>query len=271
MTQTRILILGGTGEGFALAETLAGRRGVEVITSMAGMTPAPKTPLGSLRRGGFGGVDGLRAFLGLERIAAVIDATHPFASQMSQNAATACARARVPVVHIWRAGWSPVAGDDWREVASIAEAADALPRRAGPTFLTAGKTQLAPFAHRDDISFVARTVAPLSTAERIGLPASLTFVHDRGPFDLASERRLLDVHDIAWIVTKNSGGPAAYPKLIAARTRGIPVVMVRRPDAPPGLCVDDAAAALAWLADAGVCDTNTTANPTETVPSGDLT
>ena len=248
MARARILILGGTGEGFRLAEYLHAHPDVDVITSMAGRTPAPKTPAGALRRGGFGGVDGLVSYLRAEGISAMIDATHPFASRMSRNAALAGRAAGIACVHIHRPGWSRAPGDDWHEVACLEDAADALPAGAGATFLTVGKTQLHHFSRRDDVAFLARIVAPLGHDEDVGaLPAKLTFVYDKGPFDLESERQLLMRHKIAWIVSKNSGGAAAQGKLVAARELGIPVIMVRRPDAPDGVCVGDGDAAIQWL------------------------
>ena len=251
MVRTRILILGGTGDGFLMAERLSSVSGVDVLTSMAGVTPTPKTPVGRLRRGGFGGPDGLARFLQAESIAAVVDATHPFASQMSQNAALAGSRTGVPTVHIWRDGWSQQPDDCWHEVTGMNEAVAALPKNAGMTFLTVGKTQLHHFRFRNDVSFLARTVSPLAEAEtRDGLPPHLTFVHDRGPFDLADERRLLKEHDVQWMVSKNSGGTAAYAKLQAARDLSIPVIMVKRPRAPDGNCVPDVNAALKWIEDA---------------------
>lgn len=248
MTRARILILGGTGEGFCLATRLHAAAGIDVVTSMAGRTPAPKVPCGGLRRGGFGGPKGLADYLGRERISAVIDATHPFASRMSQNAALAGNATGIPMIHIWRDGWVRQAEDDWCEVDTIEAAAEALPAHAGTTFLTTGKTQLHCFSARDDVAFLARTVAPVSAVGNIGsLPVNLSFVFDKGPFDLESERKLLAEYDVRWIVSKNSGGDAAYAKILAARERCIPVIMVKRPDAPQGLCVANADAALNWL------------------------
>ncbi|MGI9408344.1 MAG: cobalt-precorrin-6A reductase [Hyphomicrobiaceae bacterium] len=244
----RILILGGTGEGFSLAERLHPVPGIDVISSMAGRTDAPKTPLGRVRRGGFGGPDGLSAYLKAERIAAMIDATHPFASGISKNAASAAAKTGTPVVHIRRPGWKKTAEDRWDEVATVRDAAAAIPAGTGLTFLTTGKMQLHRFAKRHDVPFLARTVGPISTRDKArGLPPQLSFVYDRGPFDLEAERRLLIDHDVKLMVTKNSGGDAAYAKLIAARELGIPVIMVRRPDAPDGICVADADEAMVWL------------------------
>ncbi len=152
MTRPRILLLGGTGEGFALADTLVSRGDLDVVTSMAGATEMPRLPKGRLRRGGFGGVDGLVRYLREEKITAMIDATHPFAARMSANADAAAAATGVPLVHVWRQPWVAVAGDRWTEVASIEAAAAAIPAGAR-VFLTTGRSELAAFAARDDVSF----------------------------------------------------------------------------------------------------------------------
>ena len=248
MTRVRILILGGTGEGFRLAERLGAWPDTEVISSMAGLTPAPKIPVGQVRRGGFGGVAGLVEFLKAEGICAVIDATHPFASGISQNAALACAEVAVPVIHIMRPSWVRQDGDLWTEVDTIVEAADAVPRNAGLTFLTTGKTQLSAFAHRDDVAFLARVVAPISEGDMSrDVPSRLSYIYDRGPFDIEGETRLLQDRGVELIVTKNSGGDAAYAKLVAAREIGLPVIMVKRPNPPSGNCVNTVDGVLDWL------------------------
>lgn len=244
MTRPRILLLGGTGEGFALADTLASRGDLDVVTSMAGATEMPRLPKGQLRRGGFGGVDGLVSYLREEKITAMIDATHPFAARMSANADAAAAATGVPLVHVWRQPW--VAGDRWTEVASIEAAAAAIPAGAR-VFLTTGRSELSAFAVRDDVWFLARIVQPVERRADEIWPPQLTFLYDRGPFDEAREAALLEQHRIDVIVSKNSGGAAAYAKLAAARRLGIPVIIVQRPARPQGRCVDNAAEAVAWL------------------------
>lgn len=238
----RVLVLGGSTEAFDLAEQLAGDAGIEAITAMAGVTRERRAVPGHVRIGGFGGPGGLAAWLGAERIDAVVDSTHPFARQMTANAAAAAAAARIPIVHVLRPPWVAQDGDDWREVDDMAAAAAAIP--ASPCFLTVGRTELDPFAVRRDIAFVARVI------DRPDPPPDLTdviYVEARGPFVLADELRLLDRHGIRSIVTKNSGGKAAEAKLIAARQLGLPVVMVRRPAPPDGAVVADATAALGWI------------------------
>lgn len=244
----RVLILGGTSEGFTIARALSTTGQFDVVTSMAGRTPAPKQPAGKVRRGGFGGVAGLSSYLTRNNIAAVVDATHPFAHQISQNATQAGQACDVPVVHIHREGWQQRDGDKWIEVGSSAEAATTIPANARGVFLTTGKTTLKDFAERRDVHFLARIVAPILKCDDVGLlPRHISFIHKRGPFDVARERGLLIDRRVSLVVSKNSGGSGAQAKLDAARELGLSVIMIQRPPPPTGLIVANATEALDWL------------------------
>ncbi|MCX3062308.1 cobalt-precorrin-6A reductase [Streptomyces beihaiensis] len=235
-----VLILGGTTEGRRLAELLHAR-GVRVTSSLAGRVAAPRLPAGEVRVGGFGGPEGMAAWLREHAVDTVIDATHPFAERISFNAARAAAADHVPLLALRRAGWVPVAGDDWREAASLEQAARLL-RDGGPgrwerVFLTTGRMGLAAFADvfadRAAPWFLVRSVDPPEPP----YPPRMEVLLDRGPFTLDGERALLSRHRIDVLVTKDSGGTATSPKLTAAREAGIPVVVVRRPPVPQGVPV----------------------------------
>jgi precorrin-6A/cobalt-precorrin-6A reductase len=238
----RVLVLGGTAEGRALAAACAGLPGLETISSLAGRTNAPLLPHGPVRVGGFGGADGLTSYLRSERIGAVVDATHPFAATMTGNAVTAAAAAGVPLLVLRRPGWTERPGDDWHRVPSMAAAAALVPRLGERVFLTTGRQTIAAFAAVDRCWFLSRSVEPPAPP----MPARLEVVLDRGPFTVEGERRLLAERRIDVLVTKDSGGAA--PKLAAARDRGIPVLLVDRPPAPPAEQVATVGAALRWLA-----------------------
>ncbi|MFE1546911.1 cobalt-precorrin-6A reductase [Streptomyces sp. NPDC058718] len=227
-----ILILGGTTEARALAGLLHGDTGVRVTSSLAGRVASPRLPAGEVRIGGFGGVDGLVAWVREHGVDAVIDATHPFAERISFNAARAAASAHVPLLALRRPGWVPVAGDDWHSAASLEEAAGALDGLGDRVFLTTGRMGLAAFADRPEWFLVRSVDAPDAP-----MPARTETLLDRGPFTLDGERELLARHRIDVLVTKDSGGAATAPKLTAAREAGIPVVVVRRPPVPEGVPV----------------------------------
>ncbi|MGO4525098.1 cobalt-precorrin-6A reductase [Microvirga sp. 2MCAF35] len=241
----RILILGGTTEASALAARLAGRSDVSPLLSMAGRTSDPRPMPIPTRIGGFGGVAGLAAFLRKESIEAVIDATHPFAAVMSRNAAEACALDQVPLLALRRPAWTAQAGDRWIDVPSMQAAVQALGESPRRVFLTVGRLELAPFAAAPQHTYLVRTIEPIGDALPV---AGVIAVQDRAPFHEDAERVLMERERVDVVVTKNSGGSATYPKIAAARSLGLSVVMVARPDKPQGVDeVASADAALDWL------------------------
>jgi precorrin-6A/cobalt-precorrin-6A reductase len=240
----RLLILGGTGDAAELSAKVANIPGIEAIASLAGRTREPILPVGNIRVGGFGGAAGLAEYLRQMQIDVLIDATHPFASQISENAAVAAREVGIPHLMLVRRPWEKVAGDRWIEVDSTSAAADVLENQAKRVFLTVGRQELAAFAHLQDIWFLMRMIDPPS-ADALVPPGVI--LCDRGPFTLAQEREILIQHHIDTIISKNSGGNATYAKIIAARELGVQVVMVKRPPVPPGEQLADVDAAVKWL------------------------
>ena len=222
-----VLILGGTAEARALAAALVGD-GVRVVSSLAGRVRDPALPVGEVRVGGFGGVDGLAAWIADHAVTAVVDATHPFASTMTVHAVAACAATDVPLVVLRRLGWPPEPGWVWAD--SIEDAAVLLTSLGERVFLTTGRTSLAAFAELD-LEFLVRCVDPPAGP----LPRRATVLLDRGPFTVVGERALLREHRIDVLVTKDSGGPLTSAKLEAAREEGVRVLVVRRPPLPDGV------------------------------------
>lgn len=229
----RVLILGGSSEGFEMAERLVAR-GLDVVTSFAGRTEERREPAGRSRVGGFGGVEGLARYLELEVVAVVVDALHPFAARMKANAAAACAARNIPLVRLERPMWRAGPDDDWRVVPDMEAAARIAPATEGVCFLTIGRQELAPFAARRDLRLLVRVIDLPETPFH---HPDATFMRDRGPFDLAAERCLFAEWHVGCLVTKNSGAAASEAKLQVARERGLPVVMVERPQPPDGLAV----------------------------------
>ena len=242
----RLLILGGTTEGRALAEAATVRFGpsLSVISALAGRTRAPILPAGDVRIGGFGGADGLAAYLKEERIALLIDATHPYATQISAQACEAAAKAGTQHLVLLRPPWQPLPGDRWIDAATVEEAVEAIPAEAARVFLTVGVRALAPFAARPGLWFLVRLVD--EPAEPIQLTRH-RLICARGPFAEEDERVLLADHRIDCLVTRASGGEATVAKLAAARALGLPVVMVRRPPPPPGPSASSVEDALTWI------------------------
>lgn len=226
MRGERILILGGTRDAREIASSLV-VEGRSVITSLAGVTESPVLPPGEVRRGGFGGVAGLAAYLETECISLVVDATHPFAARMSAQAHEACRLKQVPLLRFERPGWTPQADDHWTLVKDIEEAVRLLPSGAR-ALVTIGRKEIAAFFARRDISGVARMIEPPPGQ----VPAGWELQLARPPFTAESEIDLMTRFRITHLVTKNAGGGATDAKLDAARQLGLPVIMVRRPDKP---------------------------------------
>jgi precorrin-6A/cobalt-precorrin-6A reductase len=241
----RVLILGGTAEARMLAVRLAGRPDLEVTLSLAGRTASPAPQPVPVRRGGFGGAAGLADYLVGERIAALIDATHPYANVISANAVAAAREADVPSVALRRPPWTAVAGDRWIEVSDAGEAVRALGQAPRRVFVALGRQELAPFTHPQH-HYLIRSVDPVDPP--LPLP-HVTYVTGRGPFSEPDDRALMTTHRIDIVVAKNSGG-ATYGKIGAARALGIEVVMLRRPQAPEAPAVETIDDAVAWLAHA---------------------
>ncbi|OBQ18202.1 MAG: cobalt-precorrin-6X reductase [Anabaena sp. WA113] len=242
----RVLILGGIGDAVELAIKIANIPGIEVITSLAGRTREPANLPGNVRTGGFGGVRGLTNYLREMQIDLLIDATHPFANQISENAAAATQEVGIPRLMVIRPPWEKLEDDDWLEVEDNLAAATALANRAKRVFLTIGRQEIGTFAHLQEIWFLMRMIDPPNTD--VIIPPGLILC-DRGPFNLENEQEILLKYNIDTIVSKNSGGNATYPKIIAARKLGIKVVMVNRPPVPPGKQVADVDSACKWLFD----------------------
>lgn len=246
-TRDKILILGGTGEALDLAKRLVNLPEVSVITSLAGRTREPTLPPGEVRIGGFGGVEGLHAYLQENAIALLINATHPFAAAISENALAAHRQSGVPLLRLLRPAWRKEPEDTWIAAPSVQGAA-AICRWLGKrVLLSVGSQEVAAFADLPRAHFLVRMVDPPEAP----LPlVSSEVIVAKGPFALDDERRLFLEKQIDLVVTKNSGGGATYAKVAAARELAIPVVMIERPEIarhPGGETAESAAAAFDWV------------------------
>lgn len=242
----RVLILGGTEEARALAAALIASGCADPVTALAGRTADPAPVAGAVRTGGFGGPDGLAAHLADCGYAALIDATHPFARQISAHAREAASRAGLPRLALVRPAWIAAPGDRWIEAADEDEAASALAGLGlsddAAVFLALGRQRVAAFAAVAGLRLVLRTVDPMPPP----WPGSRVVV-GRGPFDEAAERALLEDERVTAMVCRNSGGTSGRAKLDAARALGLPVVMIRRPPPPAPPVVEDVQRAVDWV------------------------
>jgi len=252
----KLLILGGTREAYQLAENLDAKlphEKINFISSLAGTTKKPNIPEGKFRTGGFGGLAGLKNFLVKEEISLLLDATHPFAENMSKNALLASSDLGLPFLVLNRPPWVKHSKDQWIEVSSLKNAVKYLENvekktgslySTGSIFLTTGNKELWLFQNFLNYHFLVRTV---EEPELVSEWPQATFLKDRGPYSLENEIKLLKKHKISMLVAKNSGGISTYAKIEAARYFKIPVLMVKRPEMITGESCQTVNEAVDWV------------------------
>ncbi|WP_316149447.1 cobalt-precorrin-6A reductase [Cupriavidus sp. BIC8F] len=235
---SRILLLGGTGDALRIARTLPAGH----TYSLAGLGRTPADLACAVRVGGFGGADGLARYLQDNGITLLVDATHPYAAQISANARAASRASGVPYWALLRPAWVPQAGDDWRAVDDWKGIADAVRGFRRPLFAMGRE----PIGHLDEIPadqfWTIRCLDPHSGNARARV------IDARGPFSLEGERALFARDGFDVVISKNSGGSATEAKLQVARERSMPVIMVKRPALPQAdRAFDDVPALIAAL------------------------
>ncbi len=239
-----VLIIAGSAEARALASVLANKTEWRVISSLAGRTATPIMPEGEVRIGGFGGAAMLAGYLAEQRISAVVDASHPFATGISRNTLAAAQTAGIPLLRLNRPPWTRQNGDLWHEIGDWPEAMQLLPDTGARAFLATGHQEVRAFGALEGCFFLVRTVDP--PAVPLPLPHCEVVV-GRGPFALDDEIALLRRHAITHVICKNSGGTSAYGKIEAARELGLPIIIKRRPPPLQTAAVAAVADAEAWL------------------------
>ncbi len=241
----KLLLLGGTSEASRFAKDVARMPGVATVLSLAGRTnQAAPSPV-PVRIGGFGGIDGLADYLLRENVDVVVDATHPFAAQISSNAIAACANANVPLLAIERPPWARNDRDTWSEHATAEDAIAALPEVPTTVFSALGRSAIPLLCARPQHHYVIRIVDPIAPPPEL---SDAVVISARGPFRAEDDIALFREHRIARVLAKNAGGDAAYAKIEAARQLQLPVHMVERPTIAQRLAVRTSDDALAWIA-----------------------
>lgn len=236
-----LLLLAGSGEARKIAAGLA-QANIPAISSLAGVTRSPTTLALPTRFGGFGGRDGFIAYLAQAGITAILDATHPFACQISMRTAQIADELNIPYLQFLRPEWQPGAGDQWVMLDSEKEAAKHIPPGAR-VFLATGRQTLGQYSNLVGRTLTCRQIDPPDTA--FPFPNG-QFLVGRPPFSVQDELSLFKKLSIDWLVVKNAGGEPSRTKLDAARALNIPVGMIRRPQQPPGAKAERIAPAVEW-------------------------
>lgn len=240
-----LLILGGTSEARALAAQLTTTHPqITVITSLAGATKSAQSLPGQVRTGGFGGAEGLVDYLREHAIDMLIDATHPFAAQITDHAFNACRTTNVDYLRLDRPEWTVPTDTDVIFVPNAAQAARLVARSSKSAFLTIGRKDLAAFEHLGKVKLLIRAIEPPDPALHFD---NATFITARPPFTLGDEIALMEAHQIDTLVTKASGGEATRAKLDASAQIGARIILIRRPPPPDGERVFSVDEAMAWL------------------------
>ena len=255
----KALVLAGTAESRTVINALLSEPSVKLTASLAGATPNPLELPVPTRVGGFGGPEGLAEYCHDNGVRLLIDATHPFARQITRNARSAAASLNIPCLRLERPPWHPEVGDDWRSFDSWQVMADAIPP-GERVFLAGGTQSIGIFTKREDITLWARAL----NVEGMGGPANTTFINAMPQLEKADERTTFETHGITLLCCKNSGGNASFAKIAAARDLGISVWMLRRLVPETGSegdnskinyhiheTVDGVVAATLWLAENG--------------------
>ena len=236
-----VLLLAGTGDAKQIASGLADA-GVKTVASLAGATRTPDTLVVPTRVGGFGDEAGFRAYLHRNGITAVLDATHPFATKITDRTAQVCKDLRLPHLLYVRPQWEPTKADNWTFIAREEDAAQHIPENA-TVFLGTGRQTLSRFANLEGRRVICRQIDPPTAPFPF---EGGEFLIGRPPFPVSREKELFLALGINWVIVKNAGGEASRTKLDAAADLSIPVLMIKRPKTPLCKRVDTVVDAVNW-------------------------
>ncbi|SDR21702.1 cobalt-precorrin-6A reductase [Pseudovibrio sp. Tun.PSC04-5.I4] len=225
MRKPKLLILAGTKAARQLVELLVTKTSFDITASLAGVTKQPKPLAAPTRIGGFGGAEGLASYLRENKIDAVIDATHPYAAQITANAVQACALCDIHLIQFQRSEWQSVLEDNWHFVSDLEHALSLIPEDKR-VFFAASTKVAAPLALRPDLTYLIRSIEPPAPRDRL---SNAIYVCGLPTAHWQDEAKLMQDHQIDWVISKNSGGTASYSKIHAARELGLPVAMLKRP------------------------------------------
>ncbi len=242
---SKIVILGGTSEGRELAEYARQKR-IPVVVTVVSEYGEQLLPEDSCVRIHQGRLDhaGMERFLIEERPQLVLDATHPYAREVTETAREVCSRLGLSCRRVLRKA-QHTSGESLVEVSSAAEAAAFLAEREGAVFLTTGSRELGAFASDERLRerLYARILPDsqvVAACESLGVRGS-HLIAMQGPFSMEMNVAMIRQTGARWLVTKESGSRGGFAqKLEAAVCCGIGIVVIRRPLREEGISLREA-------------------------------
>ncbi len=235
----KILIFGGTIEGRQVSEYLSAKHAPHTLCVATEygeevLTPQPELTI----RQGRMDVGQMCEFLREMSFELVVDATHPYAAEVSENIRSACEKEQVQYLRYLRPSEDLEEGKDAAPdqifVDSAAQAAEYLETREGRIFLTTGSKDLHVFTETiSDKSRIFARVLPqtegIAVCRELGLEGKQIFAM-QGPFSTEINTAMLRQTKAAFLVTKQTGASGGFPqKIKAVRQCRITAVIIRRP------------------------------------------
>ena len=239
----KVLVFAGTTEGYEICRFLADHK-IETkgfVATEYGSKSLAESEFLTVQTGRLDAADMEEVFL-QEKPEMVLDATHPYAAEVTVNIRTACENTQTAYYRVLREAGEHE--DRAVYVDSVQAAADYLDQTQGNVLLTTGSKELAKFAELPDYkNRVYARVLPLpgviASCAELGFDAAHT-IGMQGPFSMDMNVAMLQSFHAEWMVTKESGRNGGFEeKIEAAKKAGVRVVLIGRPKEEEGLSEDE--------------------------------
>lgn len=232
----KVIIFGGTSEGRMLSECLCRNKIAHTlcVATDYGEEVLEPSEYAHVLQGRLN-IEQMADLIRTEQCLVVVDATHPYAVEVSKNIRKACEMTEMKYLRFLRAEESVIDVENDVIVSSAAEAAACLDGQEGTIFLTTGSKELPAFTagvHEIDRLFVRvlPSAQVVASCRELGLEGKQICAM-QGPFSEEMNRALLQQTKAAWLVTKDTGITGGFPeKVRAARSLGVRLVIIRRPE-----------------------------------------
>lgn len=235
----KICVFAGTTEGRALVEFLQSQPVLvhACVATEYGQTllhPAENLTISAQRLT----QQEMEALFSQQQFDLVVDATHPYASVVTENICTACRRCGLTYLRLLRS--STALPQDCIFAEDIQEAVEALNATEGNILLTTGSKELQKFISiRDFADRVYARVLPMEDSLRLCDEAGVKKAHIiamQGPFSVEMNVATLSAVNAKYMVTKDTGTAGGFDeKIAAARQAGATLVVIGRPPQKQGL------------------------------------